>query len=136
AYAPRPGQPASRYSLDEAQVWLSYIAKQMTERHTRDLAWWQMPTWRSRVFRSVASALLTVLAMWFISWPMLCLTFGFLGLGMSAYEPRLALSFGVGLATGVVAGRAREPRVWGSIRWKVFTSRLISKFVKRAIFLS
>ncbi|TWP49470.1 hypothetical protein FKR81_23250 [Lentzea tibetensis] len=48
AYAPRPGHPPPRYSLDTAQRTLTFIARQLTNRNTRDFAWWATATWVPR----------------------------------------------------------------------------------------
>src|SRR5215470_4186832 len=137
AYTPRPGQPDPGYTLDKAQDWLSYIAEQMTERHTRDLAWWQMPTWRSRAFRGIASVLLAGLAVGLVSWSTFELS------GVSGYYPPLVVGFGVTLPitcglVAVKAGRVREPKVWGRIRWAAFPAqapikRIVFGFVSCAV---
>jgi hypothetical protein len=45
AYAHHPGQPPPRYPLARAEPALRYLACQLTQRGTRDLAWWQIPQW-------------------------------------------------------------------------------------------
>lgn len=47
AYTPRPGNPRPRYNVETAQRTLRYLATQLTEHGTRDLAWWHIPTWIS-----------------------------------------------------------------------------------------
>lgn len=47
AYAQHPGQPASPYTVDEAERWLAHLARNMNEEGTRDLAWWEIPRWIS-----------------------------------------------------------------------------------------
>lgn len=45
AYTPRPGQPAPRYSEQQARQVLAFLARQMNQDNTRDLAWWQISRW-------------------------------------------------------------------------------------------
>lgn len=112
AYAPRAGQPAPRYTLVQARIWLGYIATQMSKDHTRDLAWWHIPRWRPTTPRIVT----TGLAAW--------LTLGFFyGLG-SGLTQRLTYAFMFSLAAGPVFGRGgSEPRQWGRIRWTTLLSK-------------
>lgn len=55
AYAPRPGRPAPRYSLIQAKEALAFLARQMTQDKTRDLAWWHIPQWAPTTLRILAS---------------------------------------------------------------------------------
>ncbi|MGH3781682.1 MAG: hypothetical protein ACRDRO_13945 [Pseudonocardiaceae bacterium] len=46
ASTPQPGDPPQpRYTLATAQHTLRLIAARMSQDHTRDLAWWRIPTW-------------------------------------------------------------------------------------------
>jgi hypothetical protein len=46
AYQIQPGQPAPRYSAEQAGRWLAYVAGRMNEDGTRALAWWwDIPRW-------------------------------------------------------------------------------------------
>jgi hypothetical protein len=45
AYAPRLGQPAPPYTVDQARRWLGQLARRMNEEGTLDLSWWQIPRW-------------------------------------------------------------------------------------------
>jgi len=45
AYTSRPGRPEPRYSLVQAQQVLAFLARQLNQDHTRDLAWWHIPRW-------------------------------------------------------------------------------------------
>src|SRR5262249_18748686 len=47
AYQDRPGHPTGRYSLQQAQQWLGYLATQMNRQRTRDLVWWRIHQWAS-----------------------------------------------------------------------------------------
>ncbi|MGH3996165.1 MAG: hypothetical protein ACRDTJ_01720, partial [Pseudonocardiaceae bacterium] len=57
AYTPRPGRPPPRYSLTQAEQALAFIAGQMKQDHTRDLAWWRIPRWSPAAPRILASML-------------------------------------------------------------------------------
>jgi hypothetical protein len=104
AYTPRPGHPAPRYSVATAQHTLRYLATQLTERGTRDLAWWHIPSWASHRSQLIRAAVINLLANGLLCGLALGLVFG----------PTLGLVAGVvfGLV-GVVpalAGRRREHR--------------------------
>ncbi len=62
AYTPRPGHPAPRYTVETAERALRYLATQLTERGTTDLAWWHIPTWTTHRSRLIMAAAMTVLA--------------------------------------------------------------------------
>lgn len=61
AYAVRPGRPAPRYSLSKAHQALAFIARQMNNDHTRDLAWWRIPRWVPTRSRVLATGLVATL---------------------------------------------------------------------------
>src|SRR5262249_49524250 len=58
AYADRPGRPTERYSLEEAQCWLGYVAARMNRQHTRDLVWWRVHQWAPAAPRIVTAMLI------------------------------------------------------------------------------
>lgn len=45
AYDPQPGRPPERYGLPTAESALARIAVQMKECGSRDLCWWDIPSW-------------------------------------------------------------------------------------------
>ena len=100
AYATRPGQTPSRYTLAQAQRWLGFIAHRMNQdTNPRDLAWWLIPRWKP-------------------AWPRIVVTglvFGLVfGLGFG-------LMFGLvgGLGFGLVFGRrVPSPRQVGRLDWR------------------
>ncbi len=51
------GEAPPWYGLQKAQRALSYIAVRMNQDGTRDLAWWRIPAWASRVPRVIATGL-------------------------------------------------------------------------------
>lgn len=84
AYTPRPGHPTPRYTVTTAQRTLSFLAKQLTEQRTTDLAWWHIPLWtthRSRLLRALIGATL-----------------------LNAVAGGLALGLGGGLVAGLAGG--------------------------------
>ncbi|HUL25992.1 MAG TPA: hypothetical protein VLW44_09525 [Streptosporangiaceae bacterium] len=57
AYAQQPGQPPPRYDLPAARNALTRLAAQMNREGTRDLRWWTIPRWVTRVPRILLQAL-------------------------------------------------------------------------------
>jgi hypothetical protein len=49
---------AARWSADEAQRWLGFLARHMQRHHTRDLAWWELCTTLPRPLRRLGPILL------------------------------------------------------------------------------
>jgi hypothetical protein len=94
AYTPRPGHPTPRYTVATAHHTLRYLATQLTEQHTADLAWWHIPTWTPHHTRMIAVAVTNMF--------MNGLLFG-LGLGL-VFGPVVGLSAGLvfGLLSGLV----------------------------------
>lgn len=90
AYTPRPGQPKPPYSLWTAQRTLRLIATRLERAGTRDLAWWQIPTWTSRLLWTAAIAV----------------TYGTLGglaVGLTTTSgSRLAAGLDIGVKAGVI----------------------------------
>jgi hypothetical protein len=90
AYAPRPGQPPTRYDLQTAQNALTKIAAQMNQ--DRDLEWWRLPAWAPARPRATVSGLVAGLVV---------------GLGIGLVFGRwggLVFGLGAGVATGLAAG--------------------------------
>jgi hypothetical protein len=99
AYAARPGQPSSRYTLAQARQWLGFIAHKMNQdTNSRDLAWWLIPGWKSAWPRVAVTGLVAGLAAGFVlglttvfkvglmAGPMFGLTFG-LTFGLKVSPP-------------------------------------------------
>jgi len=55
AYTPPPGEPPSRYELEEARRVLGYIAARMSQDGARDLSWWRIPAWASAAPRVIVT---------------------------------------------------------------------------------
>lgn len=101
AYTPRPGHPRPRYSVATAERTLRYLATQLTEHHTRDLAWWHIPTWTSHGYRVITAAATNFLANGLIYGLTVGLVFGS-ALGLSA-----GLTFGLSTLFVALAGQRR-----------------------------
>jgi hypothetical protein len=105
AYTPRPGRPAPRYSLTQAEQALAFLARQMNQDHTRDLAWWQIPRWAP----TTPCILASMLAGGLLGGLLGGLTFGLghaLLAGLAFVLVRQGLSFGLGdtLLVGLTFG--------------------------------
>ncbi|MBV9139538.1 MAG: hypothetical protein JO115_01200 [Pseudonocardiales bacterium] len=122
AYDARPGRPKPRFSEQQGRQALAFLARQMNQDHTRDLAWWQIPRWASTGPRMLASMLASGLlgailgglgfvldvivvvgahgvkqSLWTVLW--------------YALVQGLAFGLGVGLSLGIWFGRGgREPK--------------------------
>jgi hypothetical protein len=101
AYTSRPGHPQPRYTVATAHRTLRYLATQLTEHSTRDLAWWHIPTWTPHRARMIMAAVATLLANMLIFGLALGLVFGPI-LGLSA-----GLMFGLMSYFGLSAGHWR-----------------------------
>ena len=55
AYTPAPGEPPSRYGLEDARLVLGKIAARMSQEGTRDLSWWRLPAWTSATPRAIVT---------------------------------------------------------------------------------
>jgi hypothetical protein len=55
AYTPPPGEPPSRYGLEDARLVLGKIAARMSQEGTRDLSWWRLPAWTSATPRAIVT---------------------------------------------------------------------------------
>jgi hypothetical protein len=139
-YNPHPGRPSPRYSLTQAKQTLTFLAQQMNQDHTRDLAWWQIPRWTPATPRILTS----MLAGGLLGALLGALTFvlgyaaGFgpdQGLwGLRILQPGLAFGLGAGLPLGLGFGRGgAEPqrvRSWRAISlWSVLRVGLVYGFV-------
>ncbi|MCZ0989474.1 hypothetical protein O1M54_34400 [Streptomyces diastatochromogenes] len=60
AYTPRPGCKRPRYSPEQAERTLRYIAERLTEEKTYDLRWWQIPCWGRPRARAVLTWSLSI----------------------------------------------------------------------------
>jgi hypothetical protein len=159
AYTHRPGRPAPRYNQAQAEQTLAFLARQMKQDDTRDLAWWQIPRWVPATPRVLASMLATALLGATLSGLVFVLVFLLLkvaptllhglpqdlwtGLGAGLLEG-LAFGFGVGLPLGIGFGRGdREPkrvRNWRAISWRavltaVLTAGLVSGPMTKLLFV-
>ncbi|HYS36600.1 MAG TPA: hypothetical protein VEO01_13330, partial [Pseudonocardiaceae bacterium] len=103
AYTPRPGHPTPRYSVATAHRTLRYLATQLTEHGTRDLAWWHLPTWTTHRSRMIGAAVTNVLASE--------LVYG-LGLGL-VFGPALGLS--AGLLFGLINNFSLSAKLWRGV---------------------
>jgi hypothetical protein len=93
AYTPRPGYRPPRYTVATADRTLRYLATQLTEQHTTDLAWWHIPAWAPHRSRIITIAVMNVLANMLIYGLPLGLVFG----------PALGLPVGLVLGLGPVS---------------------------------
>src|SRR5262249_6147537 len=55
AYRPKPGQPRPGYAVPDAERWLRYIARRMTQDGVRDLAWWRIANGAPAAIRVIAT---------------------------------------------------------------------------------
>lgn len=104
AYTPRPGQPPPRYSLDTARRTLGYLAYQLNQDRTRDLAWWRIPRWTSRT----AAALTSGLGTWCAVALVVAMTFQDTGRLQAALWIGLAASVTTAIVAGLTAGRRSD----------------------------
>ena len=112
AYAPRPGRAPPRYELQTAQRALSCIAARMNQDGTRDLAWWRIRVWASRVPRVIATGLGAGFVVGLVVDHLLNLVVG------------LVVGFVVSLAFGLAFGiRGRSPRRIAPMRRRQLFSR-------------
>jgi hypothetical protein len=132
AYTPRPGKPTPRYSLAQAHQALAFLARQMNQERTRDLAWWRIPRWVPTTPRILVSMVVGGL----LGGLLVGLAYGFTAmifimpgdtLWMEFRNPSLrGLAFGVGLGlpVGLIYGRSdREPK---KIRnWRAISLRSV-----------
>lgn len=121
AYAPQPGEAQAPYQLEVAQRALSYIAAQMTQDDTLELAWWRIPLWMPTIPRLIVTGLAFGLAFGLV----VGLTFGLLG-GL-AIGAALALGLAAGLLCGLPGatyGRGgASPERMAPLQWRQMASR-------------
>jgi hypothetical protein len=98
AYTPRPGHPAPRYTVATADDTLRYLATQLTEHGTSDLAWWHIPTWTTHGSRMIRSAVMSALMNGLVG----ALALGFAG----GFAHMLTGGLALGLTTGLVGALA------------------------------
>ena len=151
AYTHRPGRPAPRYCQVQAEQVLVFLARQMNQDHTRDLAWWQIPRWVPATPRILASMLATgllggilgglVFVLCLLVFMLVILLLKVLafshGVGQGLWTALgaellagLAFGLGIGVPLGIGFGRGgREPkrvRNWRAISWRsVLTTGLV-----------
>ena len=138
AYTPHPGRPKPRYSLAQAHQALTFLARQMNQDHTRELAWWRIPRWapsKPRILASmIASGLLGgllggltfQLAAVFVvvvgGLPLDRLWRGFENISSHIFLLGLTFGLGVGLTVGLAYGRGghdpKKIRNWRAISWR------------------
>lgn len=102
AYTRRPGEPVPPCTPEKSGQWLGYLAAQMNQRKTPDLAWWSIPQWlpprHLKVAIGIAGGLINALV-------------GGLAFGIAigvvfGSAAGLAAGLAVGVASGVVFGLA------------------------------
>jgi hypothetical protein len=100
AYTPRPGRPP-RYSETQARQALTFLAQQMNQDHTRDLAWWDIPQWASTMPRIFTTGLKHGLK-YGLLYGLVC--GAALGLVIALMVERTMISVVIGLAVGLLIG--------------------------------
>jgi hypothetical protein len=116
AYTPRPGERPPRHQLQAAQSALSYIAAQMNQDGTRDLAWWQIPAWTACVPRVIATGLTGGLVVGLMFVLMVMALVGLVFVFMIGLAVALAFGFWFG-------SRGRSPRRIAPPRWRQLFSQ-------------
>ncbi|MGH3900029.1 MAG: hypothetical protein ACRDTA_17675 [Pseudonocardiaceae bacterium] len=127
AYTPRPGRPKPRYNLTQAKQALAFIAGQMNQDHTRDLAWWRIPRWAPTTPCILASMVAGALLGGLIGALAFGLTSGLtsgLDAGLTFALMGVGFGLGVGLPFGLAYGRGtREPKRLKN--WRAISARHI-----------
>jgi hypothetical protein len=106
AYTPPPGEPAPRYGLEEARRALGFIAAQMSQEGTRDLAWWRIPAWASATPRVIVTGAAFGVIFAFGGSPV----YGLIGGAVSAY-------------LYLLGDRGKVPARRAPLRWRHLLSR-------------
>ncbi|WP_336114916.1 hypothetical protein [Streptomyces sp. PTD9-10] len=122
AYTPRPGCKRPRYSPEQAERTLRYIAERLTAEETFDLRWWQIPCWG----RPRARAAVT----WSLSMCFYLVLMAYMLTSATSFLT-VAVALGVPVAAGVdLALRLRRlnyPQPLESAGWRdVFPGRAIA----------
>lgn len=121
AYSQRPGEPPPRYDLPTASRTLGHIAVWMNKDGTRDLRWWQIPTWASVAPRVVITGLLAAVPTGIL--------LSFTNNWLIGILPPL----GIGLVVGTVAGAGnRVPKRINRLTWRQILQRKALKAGFRA----
>jgi hypothetical protein len=123
-YAQRPHPPglspaaARSYGPDQAQRWLTFLARHLQHLQTRDFAWWDLVRAISRPVRGLAFSL-----------PAACL---FAIAGLLARGPAMAWVYGLSTAVGGCAAHSCGTRSGPSqvvVRFRGTTLRFLGRFV-------
>jgi hypothetical protein len=104
AYTPRPGSPAPSCTPWQARQWLGYLAAQMKQTGTRDLAWWRIPQWLPPRHLKISVGLASGITAGLASGITGGLTFGFMFGPMAGLASGLVFGPTAGLAFGLEAG--------------------------------
>jgi hypothetical protein len=123
AYSQRPGDTATRYSLQKAQVALSHIAARMNRDNTSDLQWWRIASWTAVTPRIIATGVIFWAMSTFVVWVAVGTTGGFIITG--AVTGAAVLGFPIGLlalCTAMIMTltklKDRPPKRLARIRWR------------------
>jgi hypothetical protein len=119
AYAPRAGTTAPLYTPQQARRWLGFLAAQMNEAGTRDLAWWRISQWLPSRKLKLAVGLMFGPGAGLVAGLLLALAFGL------AFGPTTGLTAGpvigltvaltAGLRSGLTVGLAPGPGVGSAV---------------------
>ncbi|MFE1882701.1 NACHT domain-containing protein [Streptomyces diastatochromogenes] len=113
AYTPRPGCKRPRYSPEQAERTLRYIAGRLTEENTYDLRWWQIPCWGRPRTRALVSWLLTIWIYLGIS------TFMFMfGTSFLTRVTAVGVSVGAGIDLALRLRQLNHPQPLQSAGWR------------------
>ena len=111
AYEPVPGEPRPRYQLEVAQGALGYLAAQMNDDGTRDLAWWRIPVWVPRNPRVLVTGLVVGSITGLLTGLAIGIVAGRAGViagTVAGHGTGLVIALVVGIGTGLVAGPGSE----------------------------
>lgn len=104
AYLDRTDDPAL-YTPEQAERWLRRLAERMTERETRQLAWWQMPEWVPHRWRILAGVAGCAFGAGLIAGLDGLLTNGFAERTVTGVLPAAVVGAVLGLAIAIVTER-------------------------------
>ncbi|MFJ2847665.1 hypothetical protein ACIPD2_39545 [Streptomyces griseofuscus] len=122
AYTPRPEDPPPPWSPETAERTMRYIAAQLTTAGTRELRWWDIPTWAEPNARAKVTGLTA-------AGVLLTVVIGALT-PIAGFMNALVVATGVIATASIDAGRRvkqlREPRPLPSTEWRdVFPRKAI-----------